>query len=295
MYVVGDASILKAAGKGHTVKVAVEGNIGSGKTTFLEGCQQFVDTTVLIEPVTIWRDLQGQNLLELMYKEPKRWSLAFQTYVQLTMMQLHLAPVQTPVKLMERSLHSARYVFIENLYRSGHMTSLELSILDQWFGWINENVAVGLDMIIYLRTRPEVAMARIQKRKRPEEDQLPFDWLCQVHNLHEDWLLGRSKFPLPPKVLSKIGNTLRMCGMAKASEECRRRIVAGLGAQIPAKTCRRYGCNYSPQSSSAGATVAMDPRFGAKFLVLILSFVASVFFLFYYYFFYSIVVKRVSD
>ncbi|XP_070386083.1 thymidine kinase 2, mitochondrial isoform X3 [Dermacentor albipictus] len=199
--VVGDASILKAAGKGHTVKVAVEGNIGSGKTTFLEGCQQFVDTTVLIEPVTIWRDLQGQNLLELMYKEPKRWSLAFQTYVQLTMMQLHLAPVQTPVKLMERSLHSARYVFIENLYRSGHMTSLELSILDQWFGWINENVAVGLDMIIYLRTRPEVAMARIQKRKRPEEDQLPFDWLCQVHNLHEDWLLGRSKFPLPPKVL----------------------------------------------------------------------------------------------
>ncbi|XP_054917945.2 deoxyguanosine kinase, mitochondrial isoform X4 [Dermacentor andersoni] len=114
--VVGDASLLKAAGKGHTVKVAVEGNIGSGKTTFLEGCQQFVDTTVLIEPVTIWRDLQGQNLLELMYKEPKRWSLAFQTYVQLTMMQLHLAPVQTPVKLMERSLHSARYVFIENLY-----------------------------------------------------------------------------------------------------------------------------------------------------------------------------------
>lgn len=199
--VVGDTSLLKAARKGHTVKVAVEGNIGSGKTTFLEGCQQFVDTTVQIEPVNIWRDLQGQNLLELMYKEPKRWSLAFQTYVQLTMMQLHLAPVQTPVKLMERSLHSARYVFIENLYRSGHMTSLELSILDQWFGWINENVAVGLDMIIYLKTRPEVAMSRIQKRKRPEEAQLPFDWLCQVHDLHEDWLLGRSKFPLPPKVL----------------------------------------------------------------------------------------------
>lgn len=204
--VLGDASLLRAAGKGRTVKVAVEGNIGSGKTTFLEGCKKFVDTTVLIEPVNIWRDVQGQNLLELMYKEPKRWSLAFQTYVQLTMTQLHLAPVQTPVKLMERSLQSARYVFIENLYRSGHMTSLELSILNQWFTWINENVAVGLDMIIYLRTRPEVAMDRIQKRKRPEEDQLPFDWLCKVHELHEDWLLGHSEFPLPPKVLVMDAN-----------------------------------------------------------------------------------------
>nr|XP_037283177.1 thymidine kinase 2, mitochondrial-like isoform X1 [Rhipicephalus microplus] len=199
--VLGDRALLEAARNGRTVKVAVEGNIGSGKTTFLEGCKRFVDTTVLIEPVNIWRDLQGHNLLELMYKEPKRWSLTFQTYVQLTMMQLHLEPVLTPVKLIERSLQSARYVFVENLYRSGHMTSLELSILNQWFDWINGNVAVGLDMIIYLRTRPEVAMGRIQKRKRPEEDQLPFDWLCKVHELHEDWLLGRSSFPLPPKVL----------------------------------------------------------------------------------------------
>lgn len=198
---VGDVSLKETAGKGRTVKVAVEGNIGSGKTTFLEGCKQFLDTAVLIEPVDVWRDMQGQNLLELMYRDPKRWSLAFQTYVQLTMMQLHLAPVQTPVKLMERSLQSARYVFVENLYRSGHMTSLELSILDQWFSWITKNVAVRLDMIIYLRTNPQVAMGRILKRKRPEEAQLPFDWLCRVHDLHEQWLLGCSQFTLPPKVM----------------------------------------------------------------------------------------------
>ncbi|KAK8764981.1 hypothetical protein V5799_032409 [Amblyomma americanum] len=117
------------------------------------------------------------------------------------MMQLHLAPVQTPVKLMERSLQSARYVFVENLHRSGHMTSVELSILDQWFSWITKNEAVGLDMIIYLRTNPQVAMSRILERKRPEEADFPFDWLCRVHDLHEQWLLGRSQFPLPPKVM----------------------------------------------------------------------------------------------
>lgn len=43
--------------------VLVEGNIGSGKTTFLEHFQQFEDITLLTEPVEEWRNLRGWNLL----------------------------------------------------------------------------------------------------------------------------------------------------------------------------------------------------------------------------------------
>lgn len=43
--------------------VFVEGNIGSGKTTFLEHFRQFEDITLLTEPVEAWRNLQGWNLL----------------------------------------------------------------------------------------------------------------------------------------------------------------------------------------------------------------------------------------
>lgn len=43
--------------------VFVEGNIGSGKTTFLEHFRQFEDITLLTEPVEMWRDLKGCNLL----------------------------------------------------------------------------------------------------------------------------------------------------------------------------------------------------------------------------------------
>ena len=31
-----------------------------------------------------WRNRKGYNLLQLMYEDPTRWSLIFQTYVQLT-------------------------------------------------------------------------------------------------------------------------------------------------------------------------------------------------------------------
>lgn len=52
-----------------------------------------------------------------MYEEPKKYALALQTYIQLTMLQNHRHPVTTEFKLMERSLHSARYCFVENLFR----------------------------------------------------------------------------------------------------------------------------------------------------------------------------------
>lgn len=44
--------------------VFIEGNIGSGKTTFLNHFQQFQDKICLItEPVQKWRNVRGVNLL----------------------------------------------------------------------------------------------------------------------------------------------------------------------------------------------------------------------------------------
>lgn len=43
--------------------VCVEGNIGSGKTTFLSHFKKFDNITVLEEPVELWRDVSGANLL----------------------------------------------------------------------------------------------------------------------------------------------------------------------------------------------------------------------------------------
>ena len=85
--------------------IVVEGNIGSGKTTFLDNFEdQKKDIEIFAEPVDKWRNVQGHNLLEMMYKDPERYSLLFQTYVQLTMLQQHTRPSSKPIKLMERSL-----------------------------------------------------------------------------------------------------------------------------------------------------------------------------------------------
>ena len=88
--------------------VLVEGNIGSGKTTFLEHFSQFKEVEVLKEPVERWRDMNGHNLLHLMYENPSRWAMLFQSYVQLSLLKHHLWTTDKTFKLMERSLYSAR-------------------------------------------------------------------------------------------------------------------------------------------------------------------------------------------
>ena len=51
-----------------------------------------------------WRNVNGHNLLAMMYDDPTRYSLLFQTYVQLTMLQRHNQPCTKSAKIMERSL-----------------------------------------------------------------------------------------------------------------------------------------------------------------------------------------------
>lgn len=182
--------------------VCVEGNIGSGKSTLLNHFSQFSDVEGFQEPVQKWQDVKGNNLLALMYEDPKRWAHTFQAYVQMTMVEQHLHPCQAPVKLLERSLYSGRHCFVENLYQSGKMANAEYTVYCEWFKIITQNLDVGVDLIVYLRTDPELLHARIKQRARSEEQAIPLQYLKDLHTLHEEWLTGQTgSLPAPVLVL----------------------------------------------------------------------------------------------
>ena len=77
-------------------KVVIEGNIGCGKSTLLSQFENVSNVQVLTEPVTKWQNLSGCNLLKSLYEDPKRWAFQFQSYVQLTRLQLWLDIDQKP-------------------------------------------------------------------------------------------------------------------------------------------------------------------------------------------------------
>ncbi|KAM9302032.1 thymidine kinase 2, mitochondrial [Gastrophryne carolinensis] len=181
--------------------ICVEGNIASGKTSCLEYFSNTGDLEVVTEPVAKWRNVQGHNPLALMYQDPSRWGLTLQTYVQLTMLDIHTRPTVAPMKMMERSLHSAKYIFVENLYKSGKMPKVDYVVLTEWFDWITKNIDLSVDLIVYLRTTPETCFQRLKKRCREEERVIPLEYLYAIHGLYEEWLIKQSSFPVPAPVL----------------------------------------------------------------------------------------------
>lgn len=129
--------------------------------------------------------------------------MPFQSYVQLTMLDNHLHQGDKPVKLMERSIFSARYCFVENMFRTGKIIGCEYEVLDEWFKFLtgpDSALPLNVDLIIYLRTTPEKALERINVRARSEENTIPLEYIQQLHSLHEDWLIS-GKYPLPAPVL----------------------------------------------------------------------------------------------
>lgn len=173
-----------------TFTIAIEGNIGSGKSTLLESLKSNKLVTVLPEPIHKWRNLNGTNLFQLMVEEPKRWANVFQNYVVKTLLDHHVARVDTPIKIMERSIFSAKHCFMNVLLENGIVHPVEAQILEEWVTFLKEHTPIDVDMGIYIRTDPEVSLQRTLNRGRMEESAITLTYLTQLHNKHEEWLLG---------------------------------------------------------------------------------------------------------
>jgi len=192
---------------GRPFTISVEGNVGAGKSTLLGYFKKYSDISVHTEPLDIWQNLNGTDFLDLAYTNPQRWGMTFESLVTLTMAEIHLggslgSSDYRPVKVMERSVHSARACFIENIRPS--ITGGEMAVLESWYDLLtNNNYDMKVDLIIYLKTSPEVALTRVRGRQRSEEQQIQLEFFTKMHRLHEDWLIYRNSSTVvpPPQVL----------------------------------------------------------------------------------------------
>ena len=140
-----------ASNPDNQLNIAVEGNIGCGKSTFLSHLQSF----------------GGHNLLESSFKDSKRYSFQFQSFVQLTRLKVwnHEAN-DSKVKIVERSIHSNRYVYLEVARQSGNLNTEEYEVLCRQYETMSKAFDLRLDLIIYLRTDPLTSYKRMLSRGR---------------------------------------------------------------------------------------------------------------------------------
>lgn len=171
--------------------ILVEGNVGSGKSTLLKHMQsRYGNVEILLEPLEKWTNLNNINLLQLLYTNIEKWSYTFQNYALLTQLEHHLKDTNKDIKIMERSIYSTRYCFGDALLLNGKIEKESYEVFLKWFEYAEKSIMNRVDLIVYLRSTPDVAYERIQKRNRCEEKGVSLEYLCLLHDLHESWLLG---------------------------------------------------------------------------------------------------------
>lgn len=174
--------------------VVVEGNIGAGKSTFLNVVKKYLDVQIVFEPRYKWQNIKGNNLLDFFYKDGKRWAYTFQAYAFITRVieQEEKAKKNTKsFQFIERSVYSDRYCFAKNAFYTGKMSKLEWELYKEWFAWFVENRLEQPSGFIYLRAEPEVCYKRLIKHNRLEEAEVKLEYLKLLHNKHEDWLVHK--------------------------------------------------------------------------------------------------------
>jgi deoxyadenosine/deoxycytidine kinase len=184
--------------------ISIDGNIGAGKTTFLNELKathpewHFID-----EPVDSWlkfKNEQGESLLEVFYKDRKRWSYTFQNCAFLTRVRaitkaiddwkeeciLNPEKAKHNIFITERCVETDYNVFAKMLHDDGSLDKMEWDMYRQWYRFLTRGSAVSA--VIYITCSPEKCKQRIGIRQRDGEDSIPLGYLSELHKYHEEWI-----------------------------------------------------------------------------------------------------------
>ena len=208
----------------HFSIVSIEGNIGTGKSTFLENLESNINKSnpdvgnsilFLKEPVDIWesiKDESGHTILEKFYKDQRRYAFTFQVMAYISRLSLLKRAIkenpQCKVIIIERSLIADKNIFMQMLYDDGQVEKMEFEIYNRWYNEFIDEYRV--DAIIYLDSDPDICAGRINRRNRNGEDGIPLAYLEKCRDYHSRWLvdtridtvLETSK--VPPTVLRTL-------------------------------------------------------------------------------------------
>ena len=178
------------------VIVSIEGNIGSGKSTFIKYLKNVFDekeVVIVPEPVGEWEqicDKDGKSMLVHFYEDQERNSFSFQMMAYISrLVYLKRAIENNPdAKLIitERCLETDRNVFAKMLYAEDKIREVDYQIYCRWFDEFHKNLIPMY--YLYIRANAHICTERIGIRSRDGESGIPYEYLEKCGKTHDDWL-----------------------------------------------------------------------------------------------------------
>ena len=179
---------------------SVEGNIGSGKSTYLNCLKTYYENNdkiiFLQEPVDSWNEIvdsNGVNILSKYYSNQERYAFSFQMMAFITRLKQITDTIKEYINddviiITERSIYTDREIFAKMLFDSGKIEDVEYTIYLKWYDYFVKDIVIS--GILYIKTIPSVCQTRIKLRNRAGEDDINIEYLMSLHEYHEKWLVS---------------------------------------------------------------------------------------------------------
>lgn len=177
--------------------ISVDGNIGSGKSTFIKMCPNINNVIFVQEPVDEWELIReestNKSILAKFYEDQNKYSFSFQMMAYIS----RLSKIRNIIKknpksiiVTERSIYTDKEIFAKMLFDSGKMEEINYKIYLKWFDEFIEDFP--LHTIIYIDTLPSDCYANITKRNR-EGETIPLEYLISCDIYHKEFINKYSK------------------------------------------------------------------------------------------------------
>ena len=166
--------------------IAIEGNIGTGKSTLLHDLQYIIDPLKVIlfkEAIDKWfeiKNLKEENILIKFYEDPSKYSFSFQIMVLKTlfevMMQIISNNPNCEVTICERSILSSNHDVRKMLYDENLMNEMEYKLYQDIYNmWCIDEIIPN--KIIYLQASPIKCFNRIHRSNRIGKSYIQLNYL----------------------------------------------------------------------------------------------------------------------
>src|SRR5690606_9672794 len=170
--------------------VAVDGNIGVGKSTLVEMLSARLGWEPFFEPAT-----ENPYLADF-YANMDQWSFHSQVYFLAHRLRAHYNLASRPSSVVQdRSVYEDAEIFARNLYLQGHIQDRDY----QTYRDLYETTLRFLpapDLVVYLRASVPTLLNRISNRGRTYEQTISDDYLESLNTLYEQWIDNFSLCPV---------------------------------------------------------------------------------------------------
>lgn len=175
--------------------IAIEGNIGAGKTTLCNRLEAALGCALVLEQFT------DNPFLPPFYEQPERYAFPVELFFMTERHKQLLEHFSQPDLFRTQTV--ADYFFVKTLlFAKNNLSEEEFRLFQRLFSVLNATFPKP-DLLVYLHRPVDVLVRQIQKRGREIERNISPSYLEEIQNAYFEYLKSETETPV---VIVELGD-----------------------------------------------------------------------------------------